>query len=130
MKFGTPTSLVLLATLFATGCGSKIAAVKGKIAYRTKPVQSGQITFINAQGSSASGTINSDGSYLVTNVPRGPVMVTVKCVEPEWQTKTDSDEKSIVSKSHVPVKYNTPETSDLKFDISSNSQTIDIELKD
>lgn len=134
MRTWTPATLLLFITMiFISGCGRKTATVKGKIIYQTKPIHLGQISFVNGKGDSASGTINSDGTYVVHNAPRGSVIAVIVSVESDGgQTRLDgpAPAKLPKSKSLVPVKYNTPETSDLKFDISSNSQTIDIELKD
>ncbi len=62
------------------GCGKQDATVSGKITYRSRALTRGEISFIAADGQSASGTIHADGCYQVTQVPQGEVTVIVSSV--------------------------------------------------
>jgi hypothetical protein len=130
------TAAVLVLAGLCCGCGGP-ATVSGTVKYRGQAVTQGQISFIGADGKSASGTINPDGTYSVPNVPSGPVTVVVLAYRVEGDTKTDplaarTEQTRRMGRvdSAIPTKYNEPGTSGLKYKIESRSQTIDIDLTD
>jgi hypothetical protein len=66
---------------FAFGCGSKNpnapANVRGKVLYNGKPVTGGTIFFHTAEQGTFSGGISPDGTYDLTDLVTGDMIVTV-----------------------------------------------------
>jgi hypothetical protein len=122
---------LLVALALACGCGGP-RTVTGKVTYASKPLKKGQISFVGANGKSASGTINDDGSYLVTNVPAGEVTVVVVSYFVEGENKFGLTplKSAPPMKSAIPTKYNDPATSGLRYTLDSSRKTIHIELTD
>ena len=134
--------LIALSPLLASGCGGSsqgLAVVKGKVTYKGKPVPNGTINFLPTNGNkpSASGEIQSDGSYslktFVSNRPsEGAVLgehqvVIVAMVD---QASRLPEERSPLPPPIVPVKYTSPATSDLKAQVENKENVIDFDLKD
>jgi hypothetical protein len=65
----------------AVGCGPKTTHVSGKVLQKNgEPLPGGLITFTSKEGSKlnpASGTVQADGSFDLSDVPMGPVLVTI-----------------------------------------------------
>jgi hypothetical protein len=122
--------LLFLAAL--AGCGSKLSTVSGKITYRDKPVTRGQISFIAADGQSASTTLDADGGYTVAQVPRGELTVIISSFEAEGAEKLGIKilPKAPKLRSLVPERYNEAETSPLKVMVKSSHHRYDFDLKD
>lgn len=123
-------ALVVCFTLF--GCGKPDATVSGKITYRSRTLTRGEISFVAADGQSASSTIHADGCYQVTKVPQGAVTVIVSSVGAESDSELGVQVPSEAPKriSLVPEKYNDLATTPLHYSIVSGSQKIDINLED
>jgi hypothetical protein len=60
-----------------SGCGNVTATLSGKVSYRGRPVTSGSIVVLHADGTAKSGVIQPDGSYSVAGVERGHVRLAV-----------------------------------------------------
>ena len=127
--FGAVAVLVALAG--AVGCGGPLT-VTGTVKYNSKPLTRGQISFVGADGKSASGTINADGTYVVIGVPRGEVKVSVTSYHVEGEDKFGLRPLKTAPpmKSAIPKKYNDPATSGLRYTIDGRKKTIDFELTD
>lgn len=74
--------LAVLVTGFMLGCSgtnpNAPATVSGSVTFKGAPVTGGSINFYKADGGLAgSGGIKADGSFLVTDVPTGEMLVTV-----------------------------------------------------
>lgn len=70
--------LLPVAMAFAVfGCGSPTATVTGKVSYKGEPVKGGIVTFLAEGKGGTQGQINEDSSYLVKDVPAGPVKICV-----------------------------------------------------
>src|SRR5262245_56573634 len=118
--------------LVLCGCGGGPATVTGVVKYKGQPLTKGQISFIAADGKSASGVIGADGTYSAANVPAGAVTATVQSYRVEGEAKLGFAIQKTPPKmdSAIPKKYNDPSTSGLKYTIDSRSKTIDIDLTD
>jgi len=62
-----------------SGCGGeKLATVSGKVMFQDKPLPGGTLTFSSLDFSkSASGEVRADGTYSVSRVPLGDVVISV-----------------------------------------------------
>jgi hypothetical protein len=78
---GQPTrlprgALVVTVLAFAAGCGSR-TAVTGKVTFRGAPVSGGSVTLVASDGTAYAGTIQTDGTYSIPDVPTGSVRIGV-----------------------------------------------------
>jgi hypothetical protein len=121
---------LLLALAAVAGCGGP-RTVSGKVSYKGKPLGKGQISFVGL-GKSVSGTINADGTYVVTDVPAGEVTATVVSYYVEGEAKFGLTPLKTAPpmKSAIPTKYNDPKTSGLVYLVDARKKTIDVELTD
>jgi hypothetical protein len=122
---------VLVVGFACFGCGGP-STVTGTVTYKSRPLPKGEINFIGIGGKSASGTINSDGTYFVGNVPPGDVRVTIISYYVEGEDKFGlvAFKKAPPMRSAIPTKYNDPDKSGLKYKIDSRAKKIDITLAD
>lgn len=129
-----------------SGCGKKQATVKGKITFMNQPLTTGTISFVG-NGHTGSGTIKSDGTYLVPNAPVGEVTITVQTpplppggvlatppppkgfAMPKEMLPPDYKENDAVRVVSTPEKYAKAETSTLKYTVKSGTQDYDFDLK-
>jgi len=133
-----------------TGLGQRYA-VSGMVTYNSKPVEKGQISFIATDKNKqrdANGFIQ-DGHYSLTTASPGDgalpgeYSVTVKSIEVDDSKVIETVTKyggggrqheigkaTAKGKSLIPAKYQLPETSQLKYTVKEQANTIDIDLKD
>lgn len=125
-------SLVVLA---AGGCGGKTASVSGKVIYKGKPLPGGFVNFMSEGEKSTVKTsqIKEDGSYSVSGLPVGSAKISVQGLAarrlaslPGQGDKNDTPQQKEVA---VPPKYGNTETSGLKYEVKSGSQSYDIKLE-
>ena len=122
----------------------KLGKVHGKVTYNGKPLDGGRVLFTPAAGKggetgqSASGEIDSSGTYEMTtyNTGDGAILgqhiVTVVAREKRDMPKPDADShiKYELPKSLTPPKYATADKSPLRCTVVPEGMTFDIELKD
>lgn len=76
--------LVLLPALavLAAGCGTgnpnAPGNVSGSVSYKGKPVTGGSVQFVSADGAAYVGSIGSDGTYAISDVAVGEMVVVVE----------------------------------------------------
>jgi hypothetical protein len=133
----------LLAGLAAAGCGPAKGDVAGKVTFNDKPVVTGTVSFLGADGLLRSGNIQPDGTYRVTGVGAGPAKVAVISPNPwdEYQklvkiqkSKEAADKippPTIDKKDWfaIPKTYESPEQSPLSFTVKGGSNSYDIPLQ-
>ncbi len=127
---------VLLPAVVA-GCARPVGTVSGKVTFQNRPLPAGSVTFIHADGTTVSGSIQ-DGSYSVSKVPTGACTVLVAALPPPrsmWnpekkETVGDSAANTIRQAMPIPPRYNDPKQSDLHYEVKGgSSQTYNIDLK-
>lgn len=79
-----------LGSLLVSGCGTGLGEVSGTVRYNGQPLPFGTVQIESIAGTVHPGTINPDGTYIVTGVPTGPARICVTAV----------DEKALVSAAH------------------------------
>jgi hypothetical protein len=133
--------IIVLATIFS---GPSRAVVTGKVSYQGKPLVWGQVILVGADGKSASGQIEQDGTYRVEGAPIGPVSVGVVSHDPlvqHWakSLKTTRVRPTAnifatappVDRRHwfpVPQHYEEPGSSGITLTLKSGSNENDIIL--
>jgi hypothetical protein len=130
-------ALVLLAAVVLAGCANndgKTAVVHGKVTYKDRPVPNGTISFIPAEGRSATGEIQPDGSYTLSTFRKGDGAILgqhkVVIVAMEDMSKRLPEARNPMPPSIVPLKYTSLATSDLRADVKDEENTIDFKLAD
>jgi hypothetical protein len=141
-RYGSGLLLALLLVPLATGCGGKAGAtVSGTVTYQGKPLSSGIVTFVPDVGPAHNADIQSDGSYRMTNVPVGPVKISVTTNSPQnraapskMPTSAEGFAKMEASmkggkESLIPARYTDPNKSQLTYTVKKGKQQFDIELR-
>ena len=137
-------TLLALAVSVA-GCSSdsgvKTGTVQGKVQLKGQLLAKGTVFFFLAKGGdSASGAIQSDGTYTLKSdkglsVPAGDYMVSVVMVESgppmdPMQLMEKIEKEGLPKQSEaIPVKYTDPKTSGLISVVKEGANTADFELK-
>jgi hypothetical protein len=121
-----------------------LGKVQGKVTYQGKPLDGGRVLFTpvagkgGESGQSASGEIDSNGTYEMTtfNTGDGAILgqhiVTVVSSKKGEMPQPDkySQIKYVVPKNVTPPKYATADKSPLRCTVVEGKMTFDIELKD
>jgi hypothetical protein len=131
--------LVLLATAFVTlvGCGGdhlKTAVVRGKVTCNGKPVPNGTISFIPTAGPTATGEIQSDGSFTLTTYRKDDGAVlgqhTVVIVAMEDMSTRLPEARNPLPPPIVPEKYTSLATTDLRREVKDEVNQFSFDLVD
>ena len=131
-----------LFALCAFGCGGEAGRgkVAGKVSVGDKAATAGEIRFHGPNGAVTSARINGDGSYEIPDLSPGDMKVTVHpagltgrvSLPPKGTTPIDSGGTGVApdpSKSPaVPIKYQNPDSTGLKFLVKSGDNTFDAKL--
>ena len=131
--------LILLSALLC-GCGSSTGSVKGKVSYKSAPVDYGSVVFLVGDKHAIKAEIGPDGSYEAKGVPYGEAEVEVYSrsasaegtVAPARHTKGGKEPPAPVAAKGVaiPENYNDRKKSGLKVTIQKGLTEFNIELKD
>jgi hypothetical protein len=138
--FGPGALLVLAAA--AGGCGRSTATLSGTVTYRGRPVTSGEVVFLAADGRAAAhAPIDPDGRYTVQGVPPGEARVAVDNAPPSWYATFSRLPATLANDPEVrearaqaaryvptPPRYRDPNQSGLTHTVEKGSQTYDIAL--
>jgi hypothetical protein len=126
-----------IAAVVVAGCGGndkKTAVVRGTVTYNGMAVPNGTISFIPADGRSATGEIEPDGSYTLTTYRKGDGAILgqhkVVIVAMENMSNRLPEARNPLPPSIIPVKYTSLATSDLRADVKDQENTIDFKLED
>lgn len=123
------------------GCGGDrlpVAPAEGKVLYNDTPLEFGSVTFQPKAGPPARGTIQSDGTFVLSTYGTGdgaiigPHEVRITCFEsqrPGYEVDT-SQEEAGVGKPLIPRKYANPGESGLKADVKEENEPFVFELTD
>ncbi len=137
--FARPTrrAAAALAALALIGCGGggpRLGAVRGTVTYKDKPVPNGTVLFVPANGPTATGKINPDGTYTLTTYKAGDGavlgrhMVVVAAME-SMHGRLPED-RNPLPPSIVPDKYTSIGTTDLTAEVKEGENVIDFRLQD
>src|SRR5262249_3300084 len=113
------------------GCSRPTATVSGQVAFQNQPVPAGSVTFIHANGTTVSGSIQ-EGGYSIAKVHTGPCTILVVSLpppQPIWNPKTNEKvgAGAVSGKPQkalpIPPRYGDSKQSDLHYDVTTGSQT-------
>lgn len=118
--------------LFAlSGCGAGGASVSGTITYQGKPLPTGAVTF--SGGENGSVTVSSpisNGKYSMSEVPVGPVKISVTTPPPSPPPPPGTPAAAPPTETiPIPQKYAIADQSGLTYTVKSGTQTHDINLE-
>ena len=119
--------------MFAGGCSGE-ARVSGTVTFDNQPLNTGVVSFHPVgTGPVALGKIDDSGRYTAVvgsgaGLPPGDYVVTVVANEPLIPPK-DPRMAPSPGKRITPEKYATKEKSDLKYTVTSGSNTIDLSIR-
>jgi uncharacterized protein with LGFP repeats len=126
-------TVAVAAVVGFAGCsqGTKKVTVNGTVTYKGQPVQSGILQFVGPEGSYSAAAIQSDGTYIITDVVPGEVKVGVT-VAPQGEGSSSGEKGRPGSKAapvSLPDKYRNPETSGLTYTITPDTRELPIKIE-
>lgn len=131
---GGLTAAVLLVVV---GCGPsrpKTAVVQGKVTYKGKPVYTGTINFVPANGTAATGQLSSDGSYRLKTFTDGDGAILgshrVYIVAMDDKGQAGLEAFTPLPPPIIPLKYTSLSTSDLTAEVKDEPNTFNFDLVD
>ena len=125
-------ALALLAAAALAGCHSnKPLTITGTVTYKGQPLPSGIVRFFFGTDRQSMATVEPDGTFAATDVPPGPVKVTV---EPDPQaakhrTMGGGANEPAPKPVKLPPKYADPATSGLEYTISPGANNLEVKLE-
>jgi hypothetical protein len=130
---GCLLGLVAIAAAGCSGGGIKKVTVHGTVSYKGQPVRSGILKFVGPEGSYSAAVIQSDGTFVITDVVPGEVKVGI--MESPQGSGSSSPAESRASSAPkapavaLPEKYREPTTSGLTYTITPDTKDLHIDLK-
>ncbi len=141
---GAVIALALVVISLSAFSAGGSATVAGRVTFQGRPVIWGSIILVGADGRSAVGRIEPDGSFTVTNVPTGEVGVAIISPDPlvqhyATQLKTSRDRIPVAMWAAPPVdrqqwfvlpqRYENATTSNLTLNLKrGNNRDCDLPL--
>jgi hypothetical protein len=127
--------LALLGVQAGCGGGVKKAPVSGRLTYNGKPVKSGHVMFLSANGVAGTGELDGEGRYkLQAAVGENTVTVESRGVgKPLAKQPPDAGPgyvKTAPGKLLIPERYFSPMRSGLKFTVQQGDNTANFDLTD
>jgi hypothetical protein len=131
---GAGVGAVLLC--LAAGCGSSggVTEVTGTVSFQGQPLKSGEVTFVDSDGTKSFSAISAKGEYRVKGVKRGKARISVvsKARVPAGLMKPGPRDPLPSAKEEPPIvipeRYTRPESSGLSVEIDSRKVRHDIDL--
>jgi hypothetical protein len=139
--------LALLMVAAASGCGSSVGKISGKVYYKNVPLKGGNVSFVSADKTSQIAKINEDGSYTVEKVSLGETTICVETASlkpppvgmpkskgpPGGETPGGYQPPDYAARAKrytpIPERYASPEKSKLTYMVVGGSQEHDIKLE-
>jgi hypothetical protein len=133
-------SAFFTAALFAGGCGAggdKPASVSGRVTFNGKPVTSGVVVLVGADGKSSDpGAVQADGTYSIAKSPAGKVKVAFDNPPPPVNVQRgaanpEAKEEAAAAARYTPtpLTYNNPDQSGVTLDLKAGkNENIEIKL--
>lgn len=125
----------VLVAVLAAGCGGakneKVREVRGTVSYKGRPLDSGTVRVVGANNEVAFAVVQTDGSFILTDVPPGEVKVGViqgnqpRNVGDSSGKKAGRPDKPLVV---LPKKYHDPETSGFTTTVGPGTTRLDIDF--
>ena len=146
-------SVALVLGLLTIGCGASTGEISGKVCLKGKQLtdRNVMVQFVHPTKGTFTSSLNSDGTYTVSDVPLGEVKIAVsvmrntkrlsrsvakiaKKLSPEKQAELDKSAPTLLGfdaapPPPIPQHYHDPEKSGLTYTVTGGAQTHDIDLK-
>jgi hypothetical protein len=125
---GRLLGLVTVAVVAVAGCsgsGVKKITVKGTVTYKGAPLHTGLLTFSGPEGAVSRARINSDGTYIMTDVVPGETKIGLMETPQGSRSGTPKDQ---ATPPIVFEKYGDPEKSGKHYTITPDTKELAIEL--
>lgn len=135
------------AILVAAGCGDGPRVdVSGSITYQGKPLTYGTVNAIASDKMTYYGTIQQDGTFVIANVPPGPMKLGIVSPDPYPKDLASESAKAEVAERErkagvvaapkppkgkwfpVPRKYSDPRTSGMEADVLAPTANVEFKL--
>jgi hypothetical protein len=117
-----------------TGCGDsgiKKITVNGSVEYKGKRLSSGMLQFHGPDGAYSASMIQTDGTYIMTDVVPGETKIAV--MNTPQGTDSSSGKGTSSAKGPPPIelpdKYRNADTSGVKYTITPETRELHIEIK-
>lgn len=133
-----PAAVLLAACVLSAGCGGgpNLATVRGVVLLDDKPLSTGTVNFIPADGGpAASGEISADGSFELQtkDVGRGALVgkhrvAVVAFKSATWPPNYDQTDGQQDSGALVPAHYGIADSSGISFEVEPGQNEFTIEL--
>jgi hypothetical protein len=120
---------VLLALLVLTGCDRGRGDVSGIVTFNGKPLPGGMVTFVAVNGQAEASRIGEDGTFTITNIPAGPVRITVVTQPPVRMQENGKAFEPLGKYVAIPERYRDPEMSGLTFEVKRGFQQCELPLQ-
>lgn len=128
--------LFFLAVIALVGCSAskkKTNIVRGKVTFDGKAVPNGTVMFVPEEGPTATGEIQSDGSYTLTTYVPGDGAVAgnykVVIIAVQDQSNRLPEDRNPLPPTIVPDRYTSAATTDLRAEVKEGENTIDFPLE-
>ena len=142
--------LMCLLVSSLAGCGSGSGGVRyvvtGKVTYNDQPLETGRITAIANDQEVSAADIKPDGTFVLTDIPKGPIKVIINPKNVLQMMPSDKATGGGVNATKqpgvmgntapgknasntIPAKYQSAGLTDLNFTIEKNNQAIEVVLK-
>jgi hypothetical protein len=140
---GALALLVVIVGISAYASSGGSPTVSGRVTYLGRPVIWGSVILVGADGRSAVGRIQPDGTFTVTNAPTGEVGVSITSPDPlaqhyATQLKTSRDRVPVAQWPAMPVdrqqwflipkRYEDAQKSELTLTVKRGSNECDLTL--
>ncbi len=131
---GCALVLMVVALVTLVGCSKTVkkVTINGTISYKGQPVRSGILQFVGTDGAYSAAVIQSDGTFIITDVIPGDVKVGVM-EAPQGSGSSSGESKSEGTPKTPPVslpdKYRNPETSGLTYTITAETRELTIKIE-
>ncbi len=116
-----------MAVAGCSGTGVKKVTVHGTVSYKGQLLRSGILKFVGPEGATQAAVIQSNGTFIITDVVPGEVKVGV--MEAPQGSRPGSADEPKSPPVALPDKYRDPETSGVKYTITPETTELPIEIK-
>ncbi len=103
--------------------------VNGTVRYKGQPVPSGILQFVGDGGTYSAAALQSDGTFIITDVVPGEVKVGIQERPQSAGSSSGKDGGPRPAPVSLPPQYRDPQTSGLTYTITPETKALNIDLK-
>lgn len=135
-----------LMLLGAVGCSESRVDVSGSVSFKGKPLAYGTVNAIASDQMVYRGSIQPDGTFVIPNVPAGPIKLGVYSPDPYFEPPMSAETKAAIAERErkagmiaapkppkgkwfpIPQKYSDPRTSGMEADVLAPTANVEFKL--